>query len=98
MDSKEIFEHFSDEVARLLDEGESPAEIAEILAAVSLDLALQTAPSPEHAYLAVLEGFKSMTAVRISLNEDDDSDEDADGELGIADEAEVAAPMGTIIH
>jgi len=94
MDSKEIFEHFSEEVAGLLDEGESPAEIAEILAAVSLDLALQTAPSPEHAYLAVLEGFKSMTAVHISLNEDEDSD----GELGIADEAEVAAPMGAITH
>ena len=99
MDQTEIFQHFSDEVQKLLEEGEAAADIAEMLAAVSLDLALQTAPSPEHAYRAVLGGLKAMTTVRISVNEDDEEgDEVDDVESSEKEDTDYSVPAGATFH
>jgi hypothetical protein len=96
MDQTEIFQHFSDEVQKLLEEGEAAADIAEMLAAVSLDLALQTAPSPEHAYRAVLGGLKAMTTVRISVNEGDDEVDDV--ESSEKKDTDYSVPAGATFH
>ena len=96
MDQTEIFQHFSDEVQKLLEEGEAAADIAEMLAAVSLDLALQTAPSPEHAYRAVLGGLKAMTTVRISINEGDDEVDNV--ESSEKKDTDYSVPAGATFH
>jgi len=96
MDQTEIFQHFSDEVQKLLEEGVAAADIAEMLAAVSLDLALQTAPSPEHAYRAVLGGLKAMTTVRISINEGDDEVDNV--ESSEKKDTDYSVPAGATFH
>ena len=78
MNHKDIFQHIASEVSELIEEGAHPNEVAQALAAVSIDLALNMAPTPEHAFLTVLGALRNMTSAHINRNEAESVDsEDA---------------------
>lgn len=74
MNQKELFQHYVMDVRTRLEEGADARELVEVLAAVSLDLALNVAPSPVLAFSTVLEGLRDMAMVHAKRNEAAKSD------------------------
>ncbi len=81
MAENSLFDHFFDDINRLLREGVNSKELIEVLAAVSVDLALNVAPDTEQAYLAIFDGIRNMTSAHVELNSPRDEEEVDESEL-----------------
>ncbi len=78
MNQKDLFQHCVADVQKLLEEGANPRELIEVLAAVSVELALQVAPSPEYAFLTVFEGLRDMAFVHAKRGDEEALESDAE--------------------
>lgn len=100
MKQKDLFQYYAADVRGQLDDGTNPRELIEVLAAVSVDLALQVAPTPEYALLAVLDGLRDMTLVHAKRDEDVGHEAQDDGNESEASEETMDAAIfpNTTIH
>jgi hypothetical protein len=105
MKQKELFQHYAMDVGAKLDDGANPKELIEVLAAVSVNLAFQTAPTPEYALLAVLDGLRDMTLARVEggkeeghVAEGDDNDSEPAEEVNEGLEPDSIILANTTIH
>jgi hypothetical protein len=93
MNQNELYQHYVADVRELLEDGADPRELIEVLAAVSVDLALHIAPSAEYAFFSVLEGLRDMTLVHAKRGEEEETDLEADD--GSADtESDASEALG----
>ena len=77
-------------VQHLLDEGASAAELSYVLAASAIDLGLQIAPHPVHAFTVVLAAMRDVAAHHTGANDGADAEQ--------VDPADPAVPDSATIH
>lgn len=98
MNKKELFQHYVADVQELLEKGANPRELIEVLAAVSVDLAIQVAPSPEYAFLTVFDGHRDMALVHAKRGDEETSESDGeDDEIEPGDGASEDTETGELV-